>query len=86
VYDIPGAIERLTRIRFQLKDLRSSYATITYASSPEMKDAISKQMRHTKSSTTEKYCIAYDQKKAANQLREEWKKTKIIDRSKSQNN
>ena len=70
-------IERMTKIPFQLKDLRSTYATMTYAAAPELKDAISKQMRHSNTSITEKYYIAYDQRAAATTLHEEWKKTEI---------
>ena len=72
------SIEKTSGVRFQLKDLRSTYATITYSGAPDMKDAISKQMRHCSSTTTEKYYIAYDQKRAANDLKNEWKKTQII--------
>ena len=71
-------IEAGTGIDFKLKDFRSTYATITYKHAPEMKEAISKQMRHESSRTTEKYYISYDNREAAKLLKDEWKKSKIV--------
>ncbi|MDR0522808.1 MAG: site-specific integrase [Candidatus Methanoplasma sp.] len=70
-------VEAKTGISFALKEFRSSFATITYAHAPEMKGAISKQLRHSKEGTTEQYYIAYDKKRAAERLRDEWKKSEI---------
>lgn len=72
-------VEALSGVRFQLKDFRSSYATITYSESPELKFAISRQMRHAKSDTTESYYIAFDIAQASKQLEGAWKKTAIKD-------
>jgi len=42
-----------------------------------MKEAISKQMRHDNSKTTDKYYISYDNHEAAKRLKNEWKKSRI---------
>jgi len=70
-------VEMATGVEFQLKEFRSTYATITYAHAPEMSGAISKQMRHGDESNTRKYYIAYTNKQAADRLKDEWKKSGI---------
>lgn len=73
-----GLIEARVGFRFKLKSFRSSYATITYSfGGPEIKDAISKQMRHASTKTTEAYYIAYEMEEAKAKLKEEWKKSEI---------
>lgn len=74
---IKDSIEKELNIDFKLKEFRSTYATITYKHNKNMKDAISKQLRHYKPSTTEGYYIAYDREQAAKELSDEWKKSKI---------
>ena len=64
-------------IDFKIKDFRSTYATITYKYNPEAKEAISKQMRHEDSATTDEYYISYDNREAAKRLKDEWKKSAI---------
>lgn len=70
-------VELATGVEFQLKEFRSTYATITYAHAPEMSGAISKQMRHSDEKNTRKYYIAYTNRQAAKHLRNEWKKSSI---------
>lgn len=70
-------IENKTGVSFKLKDFRSTYATLTYKHAPAMKEAISKQMRHESSKTTDRYYISYDNKEAAKLLKDEWKKSRI---------
>ena len=70
-------VELATGVDFMLKEFRATYATITYAYSPEMSGAISKHMRHGDESNTRKYYIAYSNKQAADRLRDEWKKSSI---------
>ena len=73
-----GLIEARVGFRFKLKSFRSSYATITYSfGGIEIKDAISKQMRHSSTQTTETYYIAYEMEEAKKRLTEEWKKSEI---------
>jgi len=74
---IKELIEEEIGIDFKLKDFRSTYATLTYRHAPEMKEAISKQMRHESSETTERYYISCDNREAAKRLKDEWKKSKI---------
>jgi len=74
---IKEKIEEETGIDFKLKDFRSTYATLTYKHSPEKKEAISKQMRHESSKTTERHYISYNNREAAKHLKDEWKKSKI---------
>lgn len=70
-------VEEQTGIDFKLKEFRSTFATMTYSHNKNMKDAISKQLRHTSPKTTEEYYIAYDQQQASKDLADEWKKSKI---------
>lgn len=73
-----GMIEVRVGFKFKLKSFRSSYATITYSfGGIEIKDAISKQMRHSSTHTTEAYYIAYEMEEAKKRLTEEWKKSEI---------
>lgn len=73
-----GMIEVRVGFKFKLKSFRSSYATITYSfGGIEIKDAISKQMRHSSTQTTETYYIAYEMEEAKKRLTEEWKKSEI---------
>mgnify|MGYP000871440395 CR=1 FL=1 len=74
---IKERIEEETGIDFKLKEFRSTYATITYKHNKNMKDAISKQLRHQSPKTTDDYYIAYDQKQASKDLADEWEKSKI---------
>ena len=74
---IKNKIEKETGVDFKLKDFRSTYATLAYKHAPEKKEAISKQMRHESSKTTDRYYISYESCEAAKHLKDEWKKSTI---------
>lgn len=74
-------VEDLCGFGFKLKSFRSTYATITYQhGGAEVKDAISRQMRHSSTRTTEAYYIAFDAADAAERLKGEWRKSEIVRR------
>ncbi|MDR1404636.1 MAG: site-specific integrase [Candidatus Methanoplasma sp.] len=70
-------VEDVSEVKFQLKAFRSTYATLTYAHSPDLGGAISKQLRHSNEANSKKYYISYEKKQAAKHLQNEWRKSQI---------
>ena len=75
---LKSKVQEMCGIHFMIKDMRSSFASLTVNDHLERLNAVSEQLRHTTPETTRKYYARINRKKAVKiGLQDTWKESEI---------
>ena len=75
---LKGKVEDMCGISFMVKEMRSTFASLTVNNCPERLNAVSEQLRHASPETTRRYYARLDRQKAIKRsLGDTWKETRI---------
>ena len=75
---LKGKVEDMCGIRFMIKEMRPTFASLTVNDCPERLNAVSEQLRHASPETTRRYYARIDRQKAIKKsLGETWKENPI---------
>ncbi len=78
---LKGRVEELSGVHFTLKEMRSTFATLTVNNDLQRIDAVSAQLRHSSTDTTRRYYARINRVEAVRKdLGGTWKETEIIRR------
>lgn len=72
-------IEKISGIKFKLKDFRATYATLTTENDMDRLKNVSIQLRHKSVETTEGYYLRLRRMKAQKKIANVWEETAIVD-------
>ena len=75
-------IEKLSGVKFKLKDFRATYATLTAENDMDRLKNVSVQLRHKSVETTEGYYLRLRRMKAQKKIADVWEETAIVDSKK----
>jgi integrase len=71
-------VEEISGIRFKIKDMRSTFCSLTINDHMERLNATSEQMRHASPDMTRRYYLRINRKRAIrNGIGESWKETEV---------
>lgn len=75
---LKGKVEDMCGVKFMVKEMRPTFASLTVNDTPERLNAVSEQLRHASPETTRKYYTRIDRQKAIKKsLGDTWKETRI---------
>lgn len=69
--------EELSGVSFKLKDMRTTYATLTAGPDMTRLNNVSLQLRHQNTNTTSKFYVQADRQNAQKRMKDVWKETPI---------
>ena len=74
---IKSEVEERSGVSFRMKDFRSTCASMTVNADLSLLPAMSRQLRHTSLTTTQRYYAEIEHESVTKQLRDAWKKNPI---------
>ncbi len=74
---IKGEVEEISGVSFRLKDFRSTCASMTVNEDLSLLPAVSRQLRHTSLTTTQRFYAEIEHESVSKQLRDAWMKNPI---------